>query len=70
MSRADPTPLSGLVAVLSPELEMGVDNDVGVKEPLLAIRLDCVVEEDGILSGAAEDMGVKVDIEGELERCR
>lgn len=49
---------------------MGVDDDVGVKETLLAIRLNCVVEEDGILSGAAADMGVEADIEGELERCR
>ena len=65
-----PTPISSLEPVLSPESEMGVDDDVGVKETLPAIRLDCVVEEDDILSGAAADMGVEVDIEGELERCR
>lgn len=70
MPRATPTPISSSAPVLSPESEMGVDDDISVKETLLAIRLDCVVEEDDILSGAAADMGVEVDIEGELERCR
>lgn len=68
MSRADLTPISSLVPVLSPELEMGVDDNIGVKETLLAIRLNCVVEEDSILSSTTADIGVEADIKGKLER--
>ena len=58
-----------LAPELRPGLAMGVDDDVGVEGTLLAIRLGGVVGEDDVLSGAAADMSVEVDIEGELERC-
>ena len=57
---------------LSPELELGVDDDVGVEETFLAIGLDCAVEEDGddgnkdveedgVVSGADVDVDVEVE---------
>ncbi len=72
--RATPTPMPALAPVLSPELELGVDDEVCVEETLLAIGLDCVVEEDGDdgnedveEDGIPGDADVNVEVEVEVE---
>ena len=61
--RVTPIPVPALAPVLSPELELGVDDGAGVEETLLDIRLDCVVEEDDVLCGAYVDVDVEADVE-------
>lgn len=61
-----PTPMPALPPVLSPELEGG-DDGVGVEETLLDVKLDCVVEEDDVLSGADIDVEVEVEVEADVE---
>ena len=76
--RATPIPMPALAPVLIPELELRVDDDVGVEETLLAIGLDCVVEaddddgngddeEDDITDDADADVDVDVELEAEVE---
>ena len=70
--RATPTPMPALMPVLSPESELGVDDDVGVEEILLGIELDCALEEDGDDSNGdveEEDVpgGTEVDVDVEAE---
>ena len=67
--RVTPIPMPALAPVLSPELEFGVDDRVGVEETLLDVRLDCIVEEDNVLSGADVDVdvGVGVDVDVDVE---
>lgn len=66
--------MPALAPVLSPELELGVDDDVGVERLLLAIGLDCVLEEDGddgnedvkeddVPGDADVDLDVEVEVE-------
>ena len=68
--RATPTPMPALAPVLSPESEFGVDDDDGVEETLLAIGLDCVVEEDGDDGNEddeEDDAPGDADVVGEVE---
>lgn len=72
--RATPTPMPALAPVLSPELELGMDDDVGVEKLLLAIGLDCVLEEDGDdgnedveEDNVPGDADVDLDVEVEVE---
>ena len=58
-----PIPMPALAPVLSPELELRVDDGVGVEGTLLDVRLDCVVEEDDVIYGADVDLDVDVDVE-------
>lgn len=71
--------MPALAPVLSPELELGVDDDVGI-EDLLAIVLDCVIEEDGddsnedveeddVPGDADADVEVDVDVEAKSANC-
>lgn len=72
--RVTPTPMPALAPVLSPKLALRVGNDVGVKEPLLDVELDCVIKEDGddgnedveennVLDDANVDVDVGVEVE-------
>ena len=68
--RATPTPMPALAPVLSSEAELGVDDDDGVEETLLAIELDCVVEEDrddGDEDDEEDDAPGDADVVGEVE---
>ena len=61
-----PTPMPALPPVLSPELEGG-DDGVGVEKTLLDVKIDCVDEEDDVLSVADVDVDVEVDVEVDAE---
>ena len=65
--RVTPIPIPALAPVLSRELELGVDDGVGVEETLLDVRLDCVVEEDDVLCGADVDVDVDVEVNVEVD---
>lgn len=62
-----PIPIPALAPVLSPELELGVDDGVGIEKTLLDVGLDCVVKDDDVLSGAGLDVGVDLDVDVEVD---
>ncbi|KAL6721988.1 hypothetical protein ACLMJK_001093 [Lecanora helva] len=67
--KATPTPMPALAPALSPESELGVDDDVDVEEAPLANGRDGEVEEDGddgsgdvIDDDVPSDPGEEVDV--------